>query len=195
MATPYDNYRVIGCGYDTTPDSAIGKEDYLNTYGPSHLLMANAIDDSDLFRKVCDIFDLLESGGIGPGGGSTRVMLSAIRRGVLFPLAVDLRREDRAPTNLTPFPVPQDFRITDVVMRNTAATADFDIDILESTDGGVIYTSIFNKNFSPGTNYDRTSGLVIDVTQDTLLRIRYSRNNAQGNTVTNLQINVLAQFT
>ena len=195
--SPYKDYELTDCGLNVCPEqTADERSDYLNTYGPTQLVFSEAIDDSALFRKVCDIFDLLEEGGIGPGpGGNNSVMFNASRKGNITALAVDLRREDRSNLNRTPFVILDDSEITRISMRLGNSTADWTLEILASTDDGVSYAPVFMKSYVASDTSDLETNLSINTAQSTLLRVRYTRDSAQGTFVRDLQVNFLTQFT
>lgn len=192
--SPYQDYNLTECGLNICPDSAVDRENYLTTYGPQQLVMSNAIDDSALYRKVCEIFEILQSGGIGPGpGGNSLVQFNCVRKNTLTAQGIDLRREDRSNLNRTPFVVLATSVLTTINMKVEQSTADWTLQVLLSDDGGTTYNIAYSKDYTPADLFDTVTGLTVMLSANDLIRIRYSRISSQGTSIRDLQVNFLTE--
>lgn len=172
------NAKIFGRGY--SPDQpAFNHPGFGQLYSEKHALIANAI---------------LDIQGTGGGGTPTAqaIMATVLKSGDLDVAAVDLENQS-VPTNIAPIIVPFNASIVEFNLFSTANTADYDIQILQSINGGVSYTTLFTQPVSIGSTTVNPTVNITGLSDGDLLRIRYVRVTGAGTFVSNPQVTLVLE--
>ena len=131
------------------------------------------------------------SGG-GPGGPSQAV-ISLFKSGDLDVAAVDFDNNG-TPTNISPIIVPfTTATIEEFSLYSTANTADYDVEFLLSTNGGVSYNPLTSVSIVAGVTTNNQTLSVGGLSAGDLIRVRYSRTTGAGTFVSNPTVQFILQ--